>query len=281
MKSIIIRVDGNSNTGLGHIYRGIALAEMLSNKFRIEFLCNSVSNVSPIINSNFTCKLIPPNIKFVDEVDYIKKVASKDTIIVLDGYDFNQQYQEKIKQALFKLVYIDDLQEGIQQADFVINHSPSASIDNYKYKSYTKFALGFEYSMLRQSFINIKEVSKNKSKDSVFVSFGGADSLDLTLKTTKSLCEIDSIKAINIILGNAYSHEAIYQLKQKSKKSINIFKDVDDKTVLEIMLDSDIAISPASTTLMELLAVGTPSISGYFVKNQEKLYHYLGNLKVW
>ncbi len=41
------------------------------------------------------------------------------------------------------------------------------------------------------------------------------------------------------------------------------------------MLDSDIAISPASTTLMELLAVGTPSISGYFVKNQEKLYHYL------
>ena len=28
-KKVIIRVDGNTNIGLGHVYRGIALAEML------------------------------------------------------------------------------------------------------------------------------------------------------------------------------------------------------------------------------------------------------------
>jgi UDP-2,4-diacetamido-2,4,6-trideoxy-beta-L-altropyranose hydrolase len=37
-KKIILRVDGNSNMGLGHIYRGIALAEMLKDEFEVLFV---------------------------------------------------------------------------------------------------------------------------------------------------------------------------------------------------------------------------------------------------
>lgn len=276
----IIRVDGNSETGLGHIYRGIALAEMLKKQFDVEFLTKSNSSVSPILNSGFICKYIPDEIELNNEPEYFTTVFSKDTIIVIDGYYFDQEYQSKIKQSHFKLVYIDDLQTGKQQADLVINHSPSATIDDYNYEDYTKFALGFNYSLLRQNFLNLYNAKGDQTNNSsVFVSFGGADKFDLTLKTVLSLCKIGIIKKINIVLGKAYTHEKIHQLQSTSKKSINIYQNIDDKAMLELMEKSNLAISPASTTLMELLAVGIPTISGYFVENQKKSYLYLNQKK--
>ncbi len=37
-QKVIIRVDGNSDIGLGHIYRGIALPEMLKNEFDADII---------------------------------------------------------------------------------------------------------------------------------------------------------------------------------------------------------------------------------------------------
>ncbi len=65
LKKIIIRVDGNSQIGLGHIYRGIALAEMVKDNFDILFGTRKSSTFSPINDARF--KFLPENINLKKE----------------------------------------------------------------------------------------------------------------------------------------------------------------------------------------------------------------------
>ena len=96
-KNVLIRVDGNSTIGLGHVYRGIALADMLKEEFSVLFLTKPSTTVSPIIDAKYNCTFLPKKLEFIEEPDWINENYSKDSIIVLDGYMFDEDYQQKIK----------------------------------------------------------------------------------------------------------------------------------------------------------------------------------------
>ena len=71
MSQILFRVDGNSDIGLGHIYRTLALAEILKDRFDIEFVTKSNSTISPINDSRFNYIFIPEEISFDKEPYWI------------------------------------------------------------------------------------------------------------------------------------------------------------------------------------------------------------------
>lgn len=273
-KKVIIRVDGNSNIGLGHIYRGIALAHMLDDEFDVSFITKLTSNRSPITDAKFNLEFIPEGVKLKDEPEYFVTKLTPDTIIVLDGYEFDEVYQQKIKDFDFKLVYLDDLVQGLQKADMVINHSPGVKKSDYKTEAYTKLALGLDYALLRKSFLNYKRPKKKvrKKTKKIFVSFGGADPIDFSFKVVKEIVDLSSVMKINVILGSAYQHNDIYNIESEK---IEIYKNLSESEMLHVMVNSDLAIAPASTTLFELFSIGIPIMSGYYVNNQKLFYEYL------
>ena len=268
---VVIRVDGNSNIGLGHIYRGIALADMLKDDYIIEFLSKKDTSISPIINAGFNYKLLPERNNLSIEPDWINKNYSNDTIIVLDGYEFDEDYQQNIKNFNFTLIYIDDLAKGKQKADLVINHSPSANKEQYITEPYTQLALGLNYALLRNSFIKFNRQKKQYSPQikNIFVSFGGADLNDFSLKTVKELLNLKYLKTINIVLGAAYNHNKIYKL---NSSVVKIHKNISEQNVFQLMNSADLAIVSASTTSIELASLGIPMILGYYVDNQKDIY---------
>jgi len=277
-KKVIIRVDGNSSIGLGHLYRGIALAEILKERYNIEFVTKISTTISPIKESGFSLTYIPSTVSFSEEPIWIKNNYVTDSIIVLDGYEFTEYYQQKIKKFNFKLVYIDDFAKGIQKADLVINHSPNAQKSNYKCEYYTKLALGLEYALLRKRFINFdrnKIKSKNKI-ETIFISFGGADTHDFTHKSAQALLKISSIKKINIVLGAAYKNKAVLEIRSPK---IHIHNNLQEQNIFNLMKDTDLAITSASTTSIELASLGTPMILGYFTDNQIGIYNGFINKK--
>ena len=273
-KKVIIRVDGNSNMGLGHIYRGLALAEMLKDQFDVVFIIRQTTTTIPIEDSGFSFSLIPENIELSEEAEWLKDFFENDAIIILDGYQFDENYQKKLKNNNFKLIYIDDLALGIQKADFVINHNPGASETDYETAEYTKLALGLDYAMLRPAFL---EIAKQKrfinNIDTAFVCFGGSDTYDYTLQSVKALLEINQFKKINVVVGEAYRNKEIFELSKTNPK-INISKNLSEIELISVMVESNFAIAPSSTILLELLAIGMPILSGYYVENQKRFYHY-------
>jgi UDP-2,4-diacetamido-2,4,6-trideoxy-beta-L-altropyranose hydrolase len=278
-KSIIIRVDGSPEIGLGHIYRGIALAEMLKEDFSVTFIVKSSSTISPIKEAGFHILILPEDINMSKEPEWLIQNFQTDSIIILDGYQFLENYQRILKNKGFKLVYVDDLVEFHMYADLVINHAPGVKPEDYSAESYTKFALGPKYAILRPVFL---EATKQKrlipTIDTAFVCFGGADSNDLTLMSTKILLQIKQIERINIVVGAAYRHTEIYSL-QKKIPLINIFQNLTEKELIEVMFKSNLAIASASTILYELCTVKMAILSGYYIENQKNIYYGLIDYK--
>ena len=272
-KKIIFRVDGNSNLGLGHIFRCIALVEMLKKKYDFFILTRTDSELK-VISKHYNLILIPISINISDEPEWInEKYSCNEYIIIIDGYKFNSEYQKNLKDKGFGLVFIDDLAEEKIFADILINHSPNLSSKDFlKGSNKTKYALGLKYAILRPGFLNItKKLKKLKKINEVFICFGGVDNLDLTNIALEGIIDILSFKKINIVLGASYSHKKIFNTIKKRTKDIFIYRNIDEKKMIYLMNKCQLAIVPSSTILYEICSVKMLVLSGYYVDNQLKI----------
>jgi len=269
MKPVIyFRVDGNAQIGLGHVVRCIALAQMLESDFNIEFVCNDIpeSFINELDQLGFGFTRID------NENDFLSKLISG-SIIVLDHYAFDSDYQKKIKEKGYKLVCIDDLHDKTFFADLIINHAPGVTPLNYQAQINTQFALGLDYVLLRPIFLNkAKQPVIRAPIETVFVCFGGADSKNLTQIVVDVLKVDERFNKIIVVTGSAYSY--LNQLKSAIGDSPNVFLHhaIDSGTVAGLMEQAGLAIVPASGILLEAMAVGCKIIAGMYVENQKFLF---------
>jgi len=272
-KKVIFRADGNSSTGLGHMYRLFSLVEIVKDTFDFVFLTHETS-ADTIIPISYTKEIIPASVSIENEPLWLASNFSvKEYIIIADGYQFIEPYQLKIKGLGYKLMYVDDLAKEHMYADIVINHSPYIMENHYSKEVYTKLALGTQYALLRPLFLNQAKQNKSiKEIDCAFVCFGGADPFNLTIKAVKALLKIPIIKKINVVLGGAFKHKEIFDLQVKNVNRIKIFKNLSEEKLIMVMQESNFAIAPASTILYELCCVKMPVLSGFYVDNQELIY---------
>jgi len=270
-KKILFRADGNSNTGLGHLYRLFALVEMYKAKYDFMFLTreDSVLNVIP---KEYTVKIIPNTVTIKEEPNWLANYfIPENHILIADGYQFTSFYQKLIKETGFFLVYIDDLTTEYMYADVVVNHSPHVIKEDFKSENYTQFALGTKYAMLRPLF----NKAANKKRDIVeiqnaFVCFGGADPYDLSLKATQALLQVN-VKKIHVVLGGAYVHSKIVSLAEENN-TLFLHENLNEMELYSLMESCQMAIVPASTILYEICSVKMPVLCGYYVDNQELIY---------
>ena len=267
---IHIRADGNQQIGLGHLVRCLAMAQMLKDDYAIVFFCLDIPEElrEELKENGFKC------IRITKEESFISQINS-DTIVILDGYHFNTNYQRKVKNKAFKLVCIDDLHDKKFFADLIINHSPGINPTDYSAEHYTKYALGTEFAILRPSFIDAAKTNRKITKiDTAFVCFGGSDQFNLTFKTTLALLKISQIKKINVVVGGAYDNPNIFEL-EKTNPKIQLYKNLSEKELILVMQESNLAIVPSSNILFEIMAAKTPFIIGYYINNQKPFYNYL------
>ena len=263
-KKIIFRADGNTITGLGHLYRLFALVAVFKEDYEYVYVTRTSSNIE-VIPQNYPVTFID------DEQIHLSKepiwLASNynpnEHIIIADGYHFTSIYQREIKELGFSLVYIDDLGKEHMHADIVVNHSSSFKTSDFSYEAYTKFALGTKYALLRPAFLEVaKRIRSVTSIDTVFICFGGADKYNFSLQATKVLLEINQIKNIQIVLGAAYNDNEIGKLERKFPAKITTYRNLSEDNLMKVMKVCNLAIAPTSTILYEHICVKMPIISG-------------------
>lgn len=277
-KKVVFRADGNLKIGLGHIYRCIAIAEMLQENFQCEFLLGHQSQFKNVIPEQFPIKYIPKEYSTDDEYKWISSNYNTNSIIIiLDGYQFKSSYQKNIKSLQAKLIYIDDLQEEYMYADVIINHSPNVNVNLYKKEKYTKLYTGLEHVLLRHRFLKESKLEKKPKYNisSALITLGGSDEHNITAKILNSLIAIKKISTINIVIGASYPYkDTLSSETNQSTKQIQLFSNLSELEMLELMNTSDIAFAPCSTTCLELIAINSTIFAGYSASNQKHLYNY-------
>lgn len=264
---VYIRADGGAQIGLGHIVRCSALAHMLKEHFEINFFCREIPDAirEELNTSGFPCNKIENEDEFLDKLTY-------KTIVVLDGYHFDTDYQKQIKASGAKLVCIDDIHNKEFVADVIINHTPGIRPKDYKAKPYTQFALGLDYALVRPAFLEqAKKPRTIKKIETVMICFGGSDTKNLTEYAVNVTSEFSQFRKIIVVTGSAYQLSDSFNLLLNNKK-IEHRQSLNEHKMLDAMLEAELAIVPASGVLLEVLAAGCIPLIGYYVDNQ-KLFH--------
>lgn len=277
-KTVFFRCDGNTNIGLGHITRCLALADMLKDDFECIFL---VQNPSEAIEKNITQSFqliqLKEQLDFLQEAEYINNmILIAECIVVLDGYSFKTDYQKIIKSSGCKLVCIDDLHAWHFVADVVINHAGGVKREAYSCEEYTKLCLGTKYALLRKPFLEAaQKARKIETINNVFICFGGADIYNLTQKITETCIGSGKFKEIHVVVGSAYTNTMNLVNYVSDKPNIFIYQNVNANEMCTLMNKCELAIVPASSIAYEVSAVGMYMITGWYAENQKGLYRFL------
>lgn len=254
--------------GLGHLIRCIALGHMLKDCLSVTFVCQSIPEKirAELAENGFHLKVISV------ESDFLNQVGKAD-VVVLDGYHFDSHYQQKVKEKGATLVCIDDLHDKEFYADLIINHAPGIKSEDYQSKSYTQFALGPEYALLRPSFLEQARKQRAITQiETVLICFGGSDHNNLTESTLRIVSEFIDFKYILVITGSAYKHlDSLSPILNKDPR-IKHFHAQNEDQMLTHISRSELAIVPASGLLYEVLSAGCRVISGTNADNQKLLY---------
>ncbi|AWI24459.1 UDP-2,4-diacetamido-2,4,6-trideoxy-beta-L-altropyranose hydrolase [Flavobacterium pallidum] len=267
-KQVFFRADGSAQTGLGHLVRCLALAQMLQDDFDIEFVCMEIPDIikQDIITKDFSVREI------ASENDFINSLPT-DAIVIIDHYGLNVDFHKAIIAKDCKVICIDDLHEKEFHAHVIINHAPGISEDDYKALPDTKFALGPDYALLRPAFLEAAKTSEKKNKiKTVLICFGGSDYLNLTQKITAFVAGLRNDYQVFVITGAAYAFTEELSAYCAAYPEITHFSAIPEKQMLDLMKKSDLAIVPSSGIVFEALAAGCKVMSSWYVDNQREIF---------
>ncbi len=138
MSTLFIRADATTEIGTGHLMRCLALGQAWQDDGgHVVFIshCESESLQKRLEGEGFELILIdkthPDSLDIGVSLSAMRRFAAdqtmSDTWIVVDGYHFDVTYQRSIKNAGYKLLFMDDYCHCDHYlADIVVNHNLTA-----------------------------------------------------------------------------------------------------------------------------------------------------------
>lgn len=274
-KKLLIRADGNANIGAGHIMRCMSIGNA-ARKLDVDvcFVTADESFLAVLKNNDFKVYVLNSDYKKMeDELDKLLPLLreEKPDRIILDSYYVTAKYMETIKQYS-ELVYIDDVLSFPYPADTLINYNIYACekqyTDLYASRELPKMLLGCRYVPLRDEFQTGKVVEIKNDVKSVLFSAGGADPERIALRFVKNVVSNERFNdtVFHIVLGSFEPDKD--EIEAISRSHSNIVTHSNVSRMSDLMLQCDLAISAAGSTLYELCACGVPTITYVLADNQ-------------
>jgi UDP-2,4-diacetamido-2,4,6-trideoxy-beta-L-altropyranose hydrolase len=284
---LILRADGNKEIGLGHIYRLLALAEILRRSYTTILFATSVDTDFIVKQIHDICdgiirlpafNYVVPSKYQMEEIpfDLHQHLTGQETVIT-DGYWFGTKYQAEVKERGCKLVCIDDLIEWHFLADMVINHGMREDTGNrYKKESYTRLCLGLGYAILRKVFFR-ELTDRSQVSPCVYVCLGGTDHYGYTHQICDMILQQTDAN-VQVVVSDLYTSDQrskLGDLQKKVASRISINSNISGEGICDLLDNCTHAVTSASTVAMECVFRGIKPLIGYYTENQVNIYELL------
>lgn len=299
MRKLFIRVDVNSTIATGHLMRCLAIAEA-GKRMNVECVFILADDEATSILENKGYKYIVLHSKWDDmnsEVKLLRDIIIKEKVdkLLIDTYQVTQEYLRYVT-SLTYTIYIDDLNAFIYPVNAIICYASYWKKFNYmenynraKMNGEIEFIpqlyLGCRYVPLRTEFKNLPKKDIIKEASNILIMSGGSDPYNSIWRILDEI-NVDEFKTVDVICGRFYHGMDKLKNKYRGHNNIQIHSNVSN--LIDYMKKADLAISAGGTTLYELCAVGTPTISFSYVDNQlenvdqfkkDKLIDYIGDFR--
>jgi UDP-2,4-diacetamido-2,4,6-trideoxy-beta-L-altropyranose hydrolase len=253
----MLRVSSSPSAGGGHVMRCLSLAKELAN-YVIVFMVLDDGSQSWIDSIN--CKNI------------ILSEASKENHrvwggVVLDGYDFDEDYVLSIRGRVSFIAYMDDFLDSNLSVDLFINSAPNLYRNNIKN---SPALLGSKYALVAEEYINRAPLDISINVKHILINFGKIDSKNATSLAIEGLIILrrrNFRPKISVLMGKG-SRWLSYVQKITEKVNGTCYIEFPINKIADILHDSDLVIGAGGLSLLERMASGTPSLTVGLSKNQ-------------
>lgn len=268
MKLIVI-TEGGRTGGLGHIQRCLAISQAFEEKgVRSEFIVHGDNSIKEVLKGR-KHRIF----NWLKERDKVFALIGKTDIVILDSYQAGIGFYKGLSVLARVPVYIDDNKRLDYPRGIVVNGGIHAGRLAYPKRNNIKYLLGHRYAPLRKLFWEVKAREMKDDIESIMVTTGGHDPLNVMPKVVGFLGAHYPDLRKYIIIGNSFNN--LDEIRKQADKRTKLIYCPDTRTMKKIMLRSDIAISSGGQTVYELARVGVPTIAFCLAENQRL------NLEAW
>ncbi len=281
MNTLVIRADSSEKIGVGHIMRCIALAQAWQEcGGEVIFLISSASAPlkERIVSEGFGVSFLDREPGSREDAGQTIALAwqNKARWIIIDGYQFGDEYQEQVKNGGHKILVVDDYGHAKNiHADIVVNPNIYASMALYPHHNpATRFLMGRKYILLRREFQKKRGLipcMEAVPATNILVTMGGSDPDNVTatiLETIRPLIDefCLSVTAVVGMMNRQFDVSSPYSANGTSVKVLQAPNEMP-----ELIRKADIVISGAGSTAWEVAFLGRPMIAVVLTANQEKV----------
>ncbi len=266
---VLIRAVANEVIGSGHIMRCMSVAcslekagenvRFIVSNHKGESLVSAIGYKGICLNSDYN--------RMEDEIQSLITVIKeqKPVLLLVDSYYVTKEYFRALSEYV-KIAYMDDLNTEYWNVDCLINYNIFA--EDMDYSAYTgsktTLLLSPKYAPLREEFQNINKRYIKETVTDVLVSAGGADPEMITERIIDRVCGKYPDIAFHFVVGALNPRIEVI----KKREHGNIVLHINEKHMAALMQKCDIAIAASGSTLYELCACGTPTITFSLADNQ-------------
>lgn len=262
----LILTEGGSGIGMGHITRCLSFyAGLLEAGESAELVINCDAATAKNLEKYRTEHI---NLRIYDwnNSGRAEKLVADAGIVIVDSYQAPRAVYETICASVKRAVFLDDYNRLDYPGGFVVNGALCAADIGYPAAGKTKYLLGPAYQPLRNEFWDLPATDVKNDIENILITFGGDDLRNLTPGVLKRVCaDFPDLKKL-VIIGGSSKNAA--ETEKNADNNTVFYRDIGAAKMLEIMLNSDIAITAAGQTTYELARTGVPAIVVRTAENQ-------------
>jgi UDP-2,4-diacetamido-2,4,6-trideoxy-beta-L-altropyranose hydrolase len=279
---LVLRADGNSQIGLGHVMRLLALAEVLRTDFEeLVFLIQEPDEaLAASLQGTGVAVATLPAAPLNEELSRTLPPLLRPTdTLVLDGYGFDYSYQVAVRALVAHLVCLDDLHASPCAADLVLNPAGGVTPADYDLRPPTaRLLAGPAYAPLRSDFQAPPRPAIPVAPPSqVLLCLGGADPRQLTQATAAALLALPAVAHVHAVVGSAYAAwDALRAWAGTQGPRLTLHRALPASQLAALMRRCGAAVLSPSTISYEYCAVGGGLLLTLpTATNQHDLDHFL------
>lgn len=264
---VVVRADGGPEIGYGHLVRTGALAsELLDRGHGVAYATTTPDHVREVCPDGVDTVTIPSQEDPTPVQEFTRDHAD---VTVVDSYLADGTYQRQLGAGSPLVVIADDTRHRIS-ADVLVNGNLYASKLEYDViGAEPTWCLGPKFLLLRQAITEYASMDPpwRETPTRAIVTMGGSDIAELTPRVIRAFGGFDI--RVDAVVGPGFSPEQEAEIREVvDNVSADVRVERDPEDLPKRMFQSDFAVTTASTTTYELLALGTPIINLSVVDNQ-------------
>jgi UDP-2,4-diacetamido-2,4,6-trideoxy-beta-L-altropyranose hydrolase len=273
--NLLFRTEASVAIGTGHVMRCLALAQAWCDAGggAIFAMAEATPAVKERLRSEgFEVMRVAVRVGSAADAEETARLAHKQgaSWVVVDGYEFGAEYQASLKNRRLKVLFIDDNGHvGHYSADLVLNQNAHAREAFYPSRdASTRLLLGPRFVMLRREFTEWRGWKQKipAVAHRFLVTMGGSDPDNVTERVLRAILGEPSLNA-TVVAGGSNPHlPKLRELVAGARRDVQLIENVTNMP--ELMASSDVAISGAGTTSLEMCFLGLPALLIVLAQNQ-------------